>query len=211
MIEETLNINQMPDLHNFETENQAFETADAKLVKQVLAGDEASFNLIFERYKKLVVYLVGRFFNRRETIEDITQQVFVKTYFSLKDFRGDKENSLKSWISKLTVNICYDELRRQQRKPENMFTDLSDDEIQFVETVVENAVQDNENLLINRDLAEKLLSGLKAEDRLVLTLYHAEELTIGEVAEKVGWTESNVKIRLMRTRKYLRNLLEKLV
>jgi RNA polymerase sigma-70 factor, ECF subfamily len=210
MIEETLKFNQMLELQNLNTKKEAFEITDAEIVKQILAGDESYFNLLFDRYKKLVIHLIGKFFNQRELIEDITQQVFIKTFFSLKDFRGEQEKSLQSWISKLTVNVCYDELRRRQRKPESLFTDLSDDEIDYVETIAENISSDNEKQTINKDLAEKLLSSLDAKDRLVLTLYHAEEHSVTEVAKMVGWTESNVKTRLMRTRNYLRNLFERI-
>jgi RNA polymerase sigma-70 factor, ECF subfamily len=210
MIEETLKFNQMLELQNLNTKKEAFEITDAEIVKQILAGDESYFNLLFDRYKKLVIHLIGKFFYQRELIEDITQQVFIKTFFSLKDFRGEQEKSLQSWISKLTVNVCYDELRRRQRKPESLFTDLSDDEIDYVETIAENISSDNEKQTINKDLAEKLLSSLDAKDRLVLTLYHAEEHSVTEVAKMVGWTESNVKTRLMRTRNYLRNLFERI-
>jgi RNA polymerase sigma-70 factor (ECF subfamily) len=186
-------------------------TSDTELVEAVLDGDEAAFGLLFERYRRLVVHLVSRFFSQRELIEELTQQSFTKIYFSLKNFRGGQEKSFQSWLSRLTVNVCYDELRRRQRRPENLFTDLDNDDAEYVESIVEKSSLESEKVFVNRDLAEKLLSGLDAKDRLAITLYHAEELTISEVAEKVGWTNSNVKVRLMRTRKYLRNLLDKLV
>jgi RNA polymerase sigma-70 factor (ECF subfamily) len=210
MIEETIKFNQMLNLQANNTKTEAFEITDAQIVKEILAGDESFFNLLFDKYKRLVVHLIGKFFNQKETVEDITQQVFTKAYFSLKDFRGEQEKSLQSWISRLTVNLCYDELRRRQRKPENLFTDLSDDETEYVQTIAENVSSNNETELINKDLAEKLLSGLEAKDRLALTLYHAEELTVSEVAKMVGWSESNVKTRLMRTRNHLRNLFQRI-
>jgi RNA polymerase sigma factor (sigma-70 family) len=180
---------------------------DDELVKSVLAGDETAFELIFERYRRLVVHLVGRFFNQRETIEDISQQAFTKAYFSLKDFRGEHEKSLQSWLSRLTVNVCYDELRRKQRKPENLFSDLSDDEFDYVENLAELTSSNNEKMFVDKDLTEKLLSGLEVEDRLAITLYYAEEQTVSEVAVKLGWSESKLKTRLFRTRNYLRNVL----
>lgn len=202
---ETLNINL--DLAKAKSDQPI---TDAELVQAVLTGDEAAFSVIFERHRRLVVHLVSRFFNRRETVEDIVQQSFTKVYFSLKDFRGGPENSFCAWLSRLTVNVCYDELRRRQRRPENLFTDLSNGEIKYVEGLIEKSSVNNEKAFADKDLTEKLLSGLDAKDRLALTLYHAEELSVAEVAQMVGWTESNVKIRLMRTRNYLRNLLDKL-
>ena len=208
MIEETIKLDQISSLSI--PSNSRIE-ADEKLVQTVLAGDEAAFNLLFERYRRLVVHLVSRFFRQREEIEDISQQAFTKIYFSLKDFRGGHEKSFSAWLSRLTINICYDELRRRQRRPENLFTDLSSADAEFIDNIVEKKYSDNEKAFVNRDLAEKLLSGLDAKDRFALTLYHAEDLSISEVAEMVGWTKSNVKTRLMRTRKYLRSLLESLV
>ncbi len=185
-------------------------TTDTELVQAVLAGDESAFDLIFERYRRLVVHLVSRFFNRREMIEELSQQSFTKIYFSLKEFRGGQEKSFSSWLSRLTINVCYDELRRQKRRPEDLFASLSREDIEYVEKISENSSSDNEKMFVNKDLTEKLLSGLDAKDRLALMLYHAEDFSISEVAEMVGWTESNVKVRLMRTRKYLRNILDKL-
>jgi RNA polymerase sigma-70 factor (ECF subfamily) len=185
-------------------------TTDAELVQAVLAGDETSFDVIFERYRRLVVHLVSRFFNRREMIEELAQQSFTKIYFSLKDFRGGREKSFSAWASRLTINVCYDELRRRKSRPEDLFASLSNADTEYVENIVEKDSPDNEKIFVNKDLAEKLLAGLDAKDRLALTLYHAEDFSVSEVAEMIGWTESNVKVRLMRTRKYLRNILDKL-
>ncbi len=196
---------------NISATKTAQPVTDDELVQAVLAGDEAAFSVIFERYRRLVIHLISRFFNQRETIEELSQQSFTKIYFSLKDFRGGQPNSFSSWLSRLTVNVCYDELRRLKRRPENLFTNLSSEDAEFIENYVEKNSSDNETSFVNKDLAEKLLSGLDAKDRLALTLFHAEEFSVSEVAEKLGWTESNVKVRLMRTRKYLRNLLDKLV
>lgn len=180
---------------------------DVLLVKAVLAGDETAFADLFERYRRLVAHLVSRFFNERGEIEEFVQQSFTKIYFSLKDFRGEREKSLSAWLSKITINVCYDELRRRRRRPENRFDDLSDEENSILERVAQTNSGDAESDLIRRDLAEKLLSKLEAADRLALTLFYAEERSVEEVAELVGWSPSNVKTRLFRARNFLRNVL----
>jgi RNA polymerase sigma-70 factor, ECF subfamily len=207
MVDEAIKILPFQSVNLPEIESIA---TDDELVKSVLAGDETAFELIFERYRRLVVYLVGRFFNQRETIEDITQQSFTKAYFSLKEFRGENEKSLQSWLSRLTVNVCYDELRRKQRKPENLFSDLSDNDFDYVENLAGRTASNDEKVFVDKDLTEKLLSGLEVEDRLAITLYYAEEHTVSEVAEKLGWSESKLKTRLFRTRNYLRNILNRI-
>ncbi len=211
MIDETIKINPVRNVNLSATKlSEPSEITDDELVKLVLAGDEAAFACVFERYRKLVVHLVGRFFRQRQEIEDIVQQAFTKIYFSLKDFRGGHDKSFSAWASRLTINACYDELRRRQRRPEELFTDLSRHDAEYLGSFIEKGSADNEKSFVNRNLAEKLLSGLETQGRIMLTLYYTEELSVAEVAEMVGWTQSNVKTRLMRTRNYLRNLLEKI-
>lgn len=182
------------------------ETTDEQLVRAVVAGDDAAFNLIFERYRRLVVHLVGRFFARREEVEDVTQQAFTKIYFALKDFRGGHEKSFASWASRLTVNACYDELRRRSRRSENLFSEFSDEERAHFEKIMSETTGDAENSLVARDLAEKILAHLDARERLALTLLHGEDFSVAEVARLVGWSESNVKTRLFRCRQNLRKI-----
>lgn len=185
--------------------------SDDALVAAILAGDDAAFELIFDRYKRLVAHLAGRFFYNRTEVEEIVQQSFTKIYFSLKSFQGGREKSFSAWVSRIAVNQCYDELRRRKRQPENLAADLSDEENAALENLFANVdADDAESSLIKRDLAEKLLSKLEADDRLALTLHYAEEMSVGEVARLVGWSESNVKTRLFRARNYLRKAFKRI-
>lgn len=208
MIEDTIKLDQISGLSL--PANSATEL-DEELVRACLAGDDAAFNLIFERYRRLVAHLVSRFFRRREEIEDITQQAFTKIYFSLKDFRGGHDKSFSSWISRLTVNACYDELRRRNRRSENTFSEFSDEERACFEKMISANAADAEKTLVARDLAEKILSRLDAKERLALTLLYGEEFSVAEVARLVGWSESNVKTRLFRCRNNLRSIFSHLL
>jgi RNA polymerase sigma-70 factor (ECF subfamily) len=188
-----------------EAENASALTDDA-LVKAVLTGDDAAFDLIFERYRRLVTHLISRFFYQREEIEELAQQSFTKIYFSLNIFRGERGASLSAWISKITINVCYDELRRRKRRPVNRFADLSDEEKEILERLAQSAAESAESSLIKRDLAEKLLSKLEAPDRVALMLFYVEECSVEEIAGLVGWSQSNVKTRLFRARNFLRDV-----
>jgi RNA polymerase sigma-70 factor (ECF subfamily) len=207
MIDETIKINPVRNVNLSATKlSEPSEITDDELVKLVLAGDEAAFACVFERYRKLVVHLVGRFFRQRQEIEDITQQAFTKIYFALKDFRGGHEKSFSSWASRLTINACYDELRRRGRRAENLFSEFTDEERHCFEQIATENAPNAENSLVTRDLAEKVLSRLDAKERLALTLLHGEDFSVAEVANIVGWSESNVKTRLFRCRNNLRNI-----
>jgi RNA polymerase sigma-70 factor (ECF subfamily) len=203
MIEDTIKLEHISSL-SLPANNEI--EADERLVQAVLAGDEAAFNLIFERYRRLVVHLVSRFFRQRAEVEDITQQAFAKIYFSLKDFRGGHEKSFSAWASRLTINACYDELRRRGRRSENLFSEFSEAEREHLEQIATENSTDAEKSLVTRDLAEKILSRLDTKERLALTLLHGEDFSVSEVARIVGWSESNVKTRLFRCRNNLRNI-----
>lgn len=207
MIDETIKINPIQSVNPTALKvNAPSEITDDELVKLVLAGDETAFGCIFERYRKLVVHLVSRFFRRREEIEDVTQQAFTKIYFSLKDFRGGHENSFSAWASRLTINACYDELRRRRTRSESLFSEFSDEEREYFGQIAAENAADAEKSLVAKDLAEKILSRLDAKERLAMTLLHGEDFSVAEVANIVGWSESNVKTRLFRCRNNLRNI-----
>lgn len=212
MIDDTLKINPVQAVNLTAVKVSApSEIADDELVRLALAGDETAFACIFERYRRLVVHLVSRFFNRREEIEDLSQQAFTKIYFSLKDFRGGRDKSFSSWLARLTINSCYDELRRQRLRSENLFSDFSSQEREHFEQITAGNSKDTEKSLVAKDLAEKVLSHLDAKERLAITLLHGEDFTVAEVARIVGWSESNVKTRLFRCRNNLRNIFSHLL
>ena len=182
------------------------EKSDAQLVELILAGDESAFENIFERYKRLVGSVGARYFRRPEQIEEIVQISFTKIYLELSNFRGVHDFSLASWIGRISTNACLDVLRSQKRKPEDLECDLSVDDHEFLFADHECC---HETKLVRRDLAEKLLARLAADDRAVLQMLDAEEMSVGEVAEATGWTKSKVKIRAFRARRALRKILKK--
>jgi len=212
MIEETIKIKQTVRRETSAVEfRQDSPISDEELVKAVLEGDETAFSLIFERYRRLSIHLISRFFRQREEIEDIVQQAFTKIYFSLKDFRGGHEKSFSAWISRLTVNVCYDELRKRQKRSENLFSDFSEEEQNLLSGMIEENHSDVEKNLASKDLAEKLLSNLEAKERVAMTLLYGEDFSVAEVAKIVGWSESNVKTKLFRCRRHLRGIFDKLI
>lgn len=207
MIDETIKINPVRNVSLSATKlSEPSEITDDELVKLVLAGDDAAFACIFDRYRKLVVHLVSRFFRQRQEIEDIVQQAFTKIYFSLKDFRGGHHKSFSAWLSRLTINACYDELRKRGRRSENLFSEFTDEERHCFEQIAAENSPNAEKSLVTKDLAEKVLSQLDVKERLALTLLHGEDFSVAEIADIVGWSESNVKTRLFRCRNNLRNI-----
>jgi RNA polymerase sigma-70 factor (ECF subfamily) len=86
-------------------------TEEAALVRRVQAQDEMAFREVVERYQAKVFSIIYGILRNRNDAEDIAQQVFAKIYFSIKNF--DFRSSLLTWIYKITVNECYDYLRKK--------------------------------------------------------------------------------------------------
>jgi RNA polymerase sigma-70 factor (ECF subfamily) len=193
--------------------DQVQERTDDELVAAARNGDEAAFAQLFKRHSGLVSRLGYRFFTRREQVEEIIQEAFVKAYLALGNYQGGHEKSFVSWLARITVHACYDELRRIKKRGESRLGDLSQEEEEFLTERLRDlsAGSNVEHAAISRDLAGKLLSRLKPEDRLVLTLLKQEELSIAEIAEVTGWTSAKVKMRSHRAQQGLRRVLRKFV
>lgn len=194
------------------THEPAPEPADDALVAAVRDGDEAAFELLFERHRRSVTRLAYRFFYRREQVEDIVQESFASAYFALASYRGGQEKSFIAWLTRITVRTCYDALRRAKRT-ESSLSDLNEEETALLSEKLHGGGQTNEieDTAITRDLASKLLDRLDPEDRMVLTLLSVADLSVAETAELTGWSVSKVKMRAHRARRALQKVLHRFV
>jgi RNA polymerase sigma-70 factor (ECF subfamily) len=182
---------------------------DDVLVAAAASGDEGAFEQLFERHRRQVARIAGRFFAQREQIEEIIQDSFTKAYFALHSYHGTHAASFKAWLTQITINCCYDQLRRMRRRPEQGFGDIEETEAQEFAAQLRSRPKDVETDLVSRDLAIKLLSRLSADDRLVLTLLDVEGFSVAEIAEVTNWSISKVKVRAHRARAHLRRIMQR--
>jgi RNA polymerase sigma-70 factor, ECF subfamily len=185
------------------------EWTDDALVAAAGAGDETAFEQLFERHRRQVARTAGRFFSQREQIEEIIQDSFTKAYFALSTYHGTHEASFKAWLTQITVNTCYDQLRRARRRPEHAVEDFDDNEAYEFAGQLRAAASDVESALVSRDLAAKLLARLSPDDRLVLTLLDVEGFSVAEIAQLTNWSVSKVKVRAHRARAHLRRVVQR--
>jgi len=178
--------------------------SDDALVELVLSGDEAAFAQIFEKYKRHVTRTVGRFFKERSEVEEHVQQAFVKAYTSLARYHGGVENSFAAWLTRIAVNVCYDEFRRRQRRGQSLFTEMTTEEVDYVETIADGRERSPEQRLAASDLADRVLSSLDPMDRVAMTLVYTEDRSLDEVSRSLGISVSNLKSRLFRCRNHIK-------
>jgi RNA polymerase sigma-70 factor (ECF subfamily) len=187
------------------------EPSDPELVARVRSGDEQAFEELFNRHRRRVSLIASRFFRQHEQIEEVVQESFTKAYFALGDFSNAQEASFAAWLARIAFNSCYDELRRQKRRPESSLSNISEEESAWIKDRLraEGAGDDVLAAAIARDLAGKLLSRLSPEDRLVLVMLDVEGLSVSEIAKINHWSSSKVKVRAHRARVSLRRVLER--
>src|SRR5580704_7649935 len=178
-------------------------TPEGALVGRAQAGDESAFREIVERYQSKVFAIIHGIVRQRNDVEDIAQQVFAKVYLSLRNF--DFRSSLITWIYKITVNECFDYLRKRKVRKLVYERDLSEDEVRRVENTEPNvdrqAPADAD--LARRDYVLKLLTRVSEEERMLLMMKEVEGFSVEELAEKTGMNENTIKVKLFRARQKL--------
>jgi RNA polymerase sigma-70 factor (ECF subfamily) len=178
-------------------------TPEGALVQRAQAGDETAFREIVERYQSKVFSIIHGIVRQRNDIEDIAQQVFAKVYLSLRSF--DFRSSLITWIYKITVNECFDYLRKRKVRRLVYESDLSEEEVRRVENTdpaIERQISADSSLA-QRDYVLKLLTRVSEEERNLLILKEVEGFSVEELAAQTGMNENTVKVKLFRARQKL--------
>ncbi len=184
------------------------ERTDAELIKAVLGGDSASFEPLITKYSPKVFATVRRYARRETEVEDIAQEVWLKAFQKLGSFRG--EAPFEHWLMRMTVRTCYDFLRGHQRNREDTFSDLTQEEGDWLERHASQPESVEEHAEAARALVGRLMEGLSPSARLVITLLEIEEKSVKEIAELTGWSIPLVKVRAFRARAEMRKLLARL-
>src|SRR6188472_1992227 len=104
-----------------------------ELIERARSGDDAAFNQVIQAYRKRILGTIARLIGRPEDVEDVGQEVFMRLYFSLDQLRTAEV--FEPWLYRLTVNACYDYLRRQRRRHESRMSDLSEQQVLMADAV----------------------------------------------------------------------------
>jgi RNA polymerase sigma-70 factor, ECF subfamily len=184
---------------------------EAALVRRVQARDEMAFRDIVERYQAKVFSIIYGILRNHNDAEDIAQQVFAKIYFSIQSF--DFRSSLLTWIYKITVNECYDYLRKKRVRKLVYESDFSEEDAQRMQNSETASVQAPgvDTQLARRDLVLKLLAKLSEEDRMLLLLKEVEGHSVEELAQMTGMNENTIKVKLFRARQKLVKVAQRLM
>ena len=178
-------------------------TEEAALVRRVQARDELAFREVVERFQSKVYSIIYGILRNRNDAEDIAQQVFAKIYFSIGSF--DFRSSLLTWIYKITVNECYDYLRKKRVRKLVYESDFSAEESLRMENSepATDPAPANDERIARHDLVVKLLEKISAEDRSLILLKEVEGHSVEELSQMTGLNENTIKVKLFRARQKL--------
>ncbi|HVY76056.1 MAG TPA: sigma-70 family RNA polymerase sigma factor [Puia sp.] len=180
------------------------ELTDTEIISRVLLGEQAMYAKLVERYQNYVFTLVIRFIPNREDAEEVAQDVFVKAYRSLADFRGDSKFS--TWLFTIARTSCISFLRKKRPDLQSLDNEktglqLENRDSGFRADLVE---QKSRHAMVN-----EAIGMLSADDSQVLTLFYKGEQSLEEIGRIMGMEANTIKVKLHRARQRLKDKMEK--
>ncbi|MEL6720047.1 MAG: sigma-70 family RNA polymerase sigma factor [Bacteroidota bacterium] len=179
------------------------EQSDHIIIKQVLQGNQQAYETLVRRYQDYVFTIVLRILKRREVAEEVAQDVFVKAYRTLRSFKGNAK--FTTWLYTIAYRTAIDEARKK-RYPIDAI-DAENSALQIADTFDQSPIAKTQQSSLKNVLQEQIQQ-LKTEDAAVVTLHYLQEKSVKEVAEITGLSLSNVKVKLYRSREFLKKQLQ---
>src|ERR1700719_1949307 len=176
---------------------------EGALVRRAQSGDETAFRELVEKYQAKVFSIIHGIVRQRNDVEDIAQQVFAKVFFSIRNF--DFRSSLITWIYKITVNECFDYLRKKKVRKLVYESDMSEDEVRRVENsdpALDRGARADTSLA-RRDYVVKLMDRVSDEEKQLLLLKEVEGYSVEELSGMLKMNENTIKVKLFRARQKL--------
>ncbi len=177
------------------------QKSDDSLIMLFQNGEHAVFRFLVERYQEKVRNIIFSIFNDADVVDDIAQEVFIKVYQALRNFRF--ESSFYTWIYRITVNKCRDELRKKKVKRFFSFQSFEKTTNLKIENMVTTTF-DDENM---KGVIEESLKKLPEKFRLPIILKDIDGMSYEEIAEVLECEVGTVKSRLSRGRTMLKEIL----
>lgn len=176
-----------------------------RLLSRAKNGDMEAFEQLILEHEKIVYNVALRMMNHREDAGDIAQEVFIKAFRSIANF--DERATFSTWIYRITVNTCIDEMRKRKGKQNfSLDSETEDEEGSWKQQVADKGETPEESLLRNEEQSEIVvaLNTLSEDHKMVVILRDIRGLSYEEIAEATGASLGTVKSRLSRGRNQLK-------
>ncbi|MQY65285.1 MAG: sigma-70 family RNA polymerase sigma factor [Clostridia bacterium] len=181
---------------------------DFELLAKFKKGDQQAFELLVRKYKTTVFNTIYSIMGNAQEADDTAQEVFLKVYTKADSFKG--ESSFSTWLYRITINRCVDELRRRKNKIISYETEFNQEEKLKLKDVLASKERDiTEELRKNelQDIIQKAINSLPEKYRIIITLKEMEGLSYIEISQIMKISLAKVKIWLFRARQKLKGKL----
>ena len=176
---------------------------DTEIISKVLSGDQQAYATLVNRYQSYVFTLALRFTKNREDAEEISQDIFVKAYRALADFKGTSKFS--TWLYTIVNNTCITFLRKKRLQVhsldnEGVFELADSQDSGFRANLVE---QKSKVAMVNN-----AINLLNTDDAEIITLFYKSEQSLEEIAQILHLETNTAKVRLHRARTRLKEKMQ---
>jgi RNA polymerase sigma-70 factor, ECF subfamily len=180
-----------------------------QLVNETRNGSETAARQLVDLLYPTILRIVRNHLPRREQEEDLTQEVFLRVFSRLHQYRENVP--LVHWVSRIAVNTCIDQLRKQKHRPEFRWSDFSEEQQAVLNNLVGTiGAEPGTSPEDAREVLHRLMLHLNANERIVVQWLYLEEKTVAEICDLTGWKSSKVKVTAFRARQKLSAALQRL-
>lgn len=178
------------------------------LIKKAKAGNMTAFERLIISYEQSVYNIAYRMFNNEEDAKDMSQEVFIKVYKNIAKF--DENSKFYTWLHRITVNTCIDEIRRRKGKETNSIDDIVEMDEGNLKKQYQSDSKTPEDKLISKENIENIkaaISSLSENHKMLIILRDIQGLSYLEISEITGISLGTVKSRLARARVHLKDII----
>jgi RNA polymerase sigma factor (sigma-70 family) len=177
-------------------------------LRRVREHDDEAARLLVEHLYPQVMRIVATKLPRRESQEDLAQDIFLKMFTKLEQYKGNVP--FEHWVSRIAVNHCLNAIRAQHSRPEWRWADLTAEQSETLDAVLTSPSETPHpaQALGARELVDKLLASLDPEDQWLIRLLELEDRSIDEVRGLTGWSSTRIRVRAFRARRKLNKIFQ---
>lgn len=184
---------------------------EEKIVKQLKSGDFSNYDKIVESYKNRVFGMAYKFTNDYNETQDLAQEVFLKIYRQIKNFR--EESKLSTWIYRISINTCLDWKKKKNRLKSINFSNMVNEENKDQNIDIKDESMLPDEIIIkgeDQKQVHKLIYELSNKYKTVLIMYHFNEMSYKDIATALNIPQRTVETRLYRARRTLKDKISKM-
>jgi RNA polymerase sigma-70 factor (ECF subfamily) len=181
---------------------------DLILIEEALRGKQASYERLMKKYYQLIYNLVYRMISRKEDVEDLTQEAFIKAFNSLHNF--DKQFAFSTWLFKIATNNAIDYLRKKKLATFSIDKDFESEDNDMKFEIPDNDYKPDRILIDSqmKMVLDEAIESLPPKYRLVIVMRHKQEKEYEEIAQELNIPLGTVKAHIFRGRELLNKYLK---